>query len=281
MFSRSERYTFKNVLRKFRELGPITLTLLLTKFAFHRLFPFERRDPYFRRKFGLELGNKFDWRIRYGPFNGLLLRPDLTWARNDLPSLLLGLYESQVVREIIDLAPGRESFVDIGSADGFYAAGILRFTPIKNALCYDLSVKSQESTKKTLMDNAIIKPFWIKGKADENLVADMKACGIDPAKSLILCDTEGDELRMFRILELGEFGQSIFIVEIHSHVYGLSGKLELLELFSSTHQTRVINGVSRNLEGILELDELPDDLKWRVCSEGRPQAMEWLIAIPK
>ncbi|PTB84490.1 hypothetical protein C9939_05200, partial [Pseudidiomarina aestuarii] len=78
--------------------------------------------------------------VRYGPFKGLVLQKGTWWGKSDLGSMLLGLYEKEVLDYIDSIKiEDFSSFVDIGAADGYYACGLLSSGKIKNAICFEQS----------------------------------------------------------------------------------------------------------------------------------------------
>jgi hypothetical protein len=120
-------FSLKNVTsilsEKFKRDGLVKLILGIIRFAAGKIFPFQVSDSRFRKTFGRTLMKKSGTNVLYGAFKGLKLREDFYWAKSDLPSMLLGLYEVQVVKELVTFSHKRRNFVEIGSADGFYAAG--------------------------------------------------------------------------------------------------------------------------------------------------------------
>jgi hypothetical protein len=243
--------------------------------------PFSVKPSIFRKHIGKKIGAEAGWVVQYGHFKGLLLRPDFKWGKYDLASMILGLYESQVVSELMKLSAEKETLIDIGSADGFYAAGLLKFSSIKNAFLFEMDKESQASTEKTILLNNIGKDFTIFGKANLNSIEVLLGKNVDFNKSLILCDIEGAELELFTGLDPQIFAQATLMIETHIKEYGHFGLDKLYGYFQETHNLTWLTAGPRNLDGIKELSLLNDDSRWLICSEGREFPGLWLVCKPQ
>jgi len=67
------------------------------------------------------LAAQMSYTVAHGPFRGLKLSQERWWSAADRGSMLLGIYEGEVLAAIGSLARGRTTLVDIGAADGYYA----------------------------------------------------------------------------------------------------------------------------------------------------------------
>ena len=64
--------------------------------------------------------------VKYGPLKGLKLDiNDMSWSQADLGSILLGIYEKEVLDELEIISRDKSTFCDIGAADGIYGVGLL------------------------------------------------------------------------------------------------------------------------------------------------------------
>lgn len=56
-------------------------------------------------------------RVAYGPFKGLQFTTDSHWGLSDKGTMILGLYEQEVLQELQMLPAGYNVFIDLGAAD--------------------------------------------------------------------------------------------------------------------------------------------------------------------
>ena len=57
--------------------------------------------------------------VQYGPLDGYKIPEESHWGGLARPSMLLRLYEREVVNLLVEHADKREVFIDVGAADGF------------------------------------------------------------------------------------------------------------------------------------------------------------------
>lgn len=80
-----------------------------------------------RRRVSSEIYDLLGGVVKYGPFKGLSLAKNNWWGGGDFGSMLLGLYEKEVLDFLFsERLDAVESFVDVGAADGYYAIGMVR-----------------------------------------------------------------------------------------------------------------------------------------------------------
>lgn len=275
-------YRIKLLLRKYQRSGAIGVLKSFFLLAARKTSPFELRADLRRRKLGLKLHRDFEGHVRYGVFKGLKLPANLVWAKNDLASILVGFYEQQVSEWIFNRNIHFLQFIDIGSADGLYLAGILKADLADYALGFESSNKGRESSLKLIELNKLENRSFILGAANSNFMEVARKYGTNDSDrwSLLMCDIEGGEIGLFDSSIAEALKRYFLVIELHEWTFS-NGDLENLEaLFSSTHVLDYLGTSSRNPASIAELRALSDDDRWNICSEGRRHEMRWLVGIP-
>jgi len=225
---------------------------------------------------------QFSGRVRYGPFKGLRVPKDLIWAKNDLASILIGFYEQQVIEWISDKDLDFVNLIDIGSADGFYLAGILNSRLAGAAVGFESSKKGRNSSLRMLEMNGQVDKCVILGKADLDFMNQARQFIAEKPNSwsLLLCDIEGGELTLFNFENTKLLERYFVVIELHEWMYS-EGDLEKLKgEFSATHDLQLLTISARNPSLVPEIQGLSDDQRWNLCSEGRRHDMRWLVGIP-
>jgi len=275
-------YRIELLVRKYKRSGLMGVARSIFFLVTRKVFPFELRADLRRRKIGQRLHREFNGEVRYGVFKGLKLPVDLVWAKNDLASLLIGFYEQQVIEWVSDRGIRFSQFIDIGSADGFYLAGILKAELADSVLGFESSSVGRASSLKLLELNKLENRSSVFGSADSNFMEVARQHGESDSDrwSLLMCDIEGGELDLFDIRTAELLKKYFLVIELHEWTYS-SGDLENLEMiFSATHALEFLSTSTRNPSAIFELQELSDDERWNLCSEGRRHEMRWLVGIP-
>lgn len=276
-------YQFELVVKKFHRSGIWGVTKALALFIIRKISPFELRADLKRKRIGQMLHSKFNGQIQYGAFRGVLLPRELVWAKNDLASMLIGFYEQQVVNWIANTKVQFHQFVDVGSADGFYLAGILTSNLAETAIGFESNQTGQRSSRRTLEINNVQNRCKIFGTADTKfLEIVMEHNPNDPDRwSLLMCDIEGGELHLFNSDNVELMRRFFVIVELHEWTYS-EGDLQKLENnFLRTHNLQYLRSSERNPSSVKEINHLSDDIRWNLCSEGRRHEMRWLVGVPR
>ncbi len=272
---------FKMLQRKMHQEGVGALIYSIPGYLMAKVSPFSLRPNILRRRVGLSLGHSMEFKVAYGPFKGLEINPNFVWGKYDLASMLLGLYETEVISRLLTASQTRSSFIEIGSADGFYAAGVLKFFPFEKAIFFETTKSGRDSTLNTLRINQIDKPFHVLEEADVDFVRTIKNLGFDLSHSFILCDIEGGEFSLFTKENLDLLKDCIILIELHEFRTNQNEFIAFLESFEKNFTVELFRTGSRNLDAIKELNDMSDDVRWSLCSEGRRSAMQWLLAKPK
>ena len=191
-----------------------------------------------RKMLSFELARKLDFKVRYGPFKGMQMNPNLTWGMSDIAPMLLGTYEKPVVEYISSNRGKFNSFINLGAGDGFYVIGMTNSNLAKVSYAYEVSNESQLNIKRNAVLNNVADRVIIRGVATKDFIGDFTQEEL--ANSLILIDIEGGEFDMFREIDLTSLEQTRIVIELHDFVEGSEAKVpEFISKLLSTHDVSV------------------------------------------
>lgn len=234
-----------------------------------------------RRRVSSEVYDLLGGVVRYGPFKGLALEKNNWWGGADFGSMLLGLYEKEVLDFLFSAKfDPFENFVDVGAADGYYAVGMLRAGRMRRARCFELSEEGQRTIAANAATNGVTGQIQVLGAADHMFYE--KLNDLDPARTVILIDAEGAEFEILDEGSLSALRQATLIIEVHNWVDDFWAKYEtLLTRASSFFEIHFLAPAVRDLTQFPELNDFTDDNRYLLCSEGRPNMMRFLVLTPR
>jgi len=216
--------------------------------------------------------------VLYGPFAGMKYKTVVTWRDPTLK--LLGLYESclhKILAQIIDRYKGCD-LINLGCAEGYYAAGLGRALDSPNIVVRDIEEASLQACKGLVEANCPNSLLHVGGMADS---ADLANILQKFPHSLIVCDIEGAELDLFKDPTWFNLAKSsVILVEIHSFIDRSIKNIILSSSLNITHQISIIKESEVTPSAIPELSALDGLTRSLVCCESRPELMEWLLLDP-
>ena len=243
---------------------------------------FRITDPLTKRRLqcSLYLDKLFNSTIMYGPFKGLRLLNHSWWGTADRASMLLGLYEQELLTSLSDIPQKYKTFIDLGAADGYYAVGVLRSNMFEKSYAFEISKSGQEVIKKNAENNNISEKIFIRGEADKKFYEEVPCCDIE--NSVLFIDIEGGEFDLLDKNIFSIFHNSIIFIELHDWFF-VDGDQKLSKLRDDAKDFFRISELtqgSRDPSKFPELRELSDNDRWLICSEGRGQLMRWIRLDP-
>ena len=274
------------------------VTQKLKKFNFFSAFTvsafIRRRKLSISRTLAKDMGNT----VRYGFFKGFVLGKGYEWGKSNIWSqlkdfifganiqisfsMLLGLYETEVLSALKEVSAKRKTLIDLGAADGYFAVGCLYSKMFEKVYAFELFEKSQKNMRYNSELNKVSDQLQIFGKAVNELPLQLLNNGVDFSQSVIICDIEGGEFELFSDEVLGAFKNAVIIIEIHDwHEDGVNRFQSLQDRASKYFNITKLTTRSRDLSIFPELKNLNDDDRWLVCLEGRHYLMTWLRLDPK
>lgn len=244
--------------------------------AWRRETVFERRE-----RVSVEVYDLCGGTVRHGPFAGLRLGPDVWWSRPDHGAMMLGLYEQEVLATLVSEAGmGRDRFICLGGADGYYAIGMLHAGFAAKATCFEMSDVGQSAIRANAQLNGVADRLVLEGKADEDFL-DRVDEG-DMSRALVLIDVEGAEFDILTPRVLKAMANAVVIIEIHNWIPDFLEKYErLLRNAEPWFELHKIQPTPRDLTRFEELRDFTDDNRLLLCSEGRPNVMTFLMLKPR
>ena len=195
---------------------------------------------------------------------------------------LLGIYERELGQKIeCACACQFPLIIDIGAAEGYYAAGLALRNPNARVIAFEMELKGRQALKEMLRMNDVDSRVEVQGKCE---ISDLQLALQRADHSLILCDVEGDEERLLNPEVLPELRRAHLLVEMHDFIHpGITERMT--QRFDQTHV------VERIWQEPRSRSEMPwrtfgtaflsrKYLDWAV-SEWRPVRMSWLWITPK
>lgn len=218
--------------------------------------------------------------VAYGPFKGLQLSELSHWGGADRGTMVLGLYEQELLGILSALAPRRETLIDLGAGDGYYGVGALVGGLFKQSYCFEMSAKGREIIIQNAKLNYVEERVHILGEATRTFYEELPA--YTHKDSVLLVDIEGAEFDLFDQSTFTVFSSSLIIIEIHLWMPDIHNKIQkLINDARATHQVEKVMMSTRDLSGFPELNALNDNSRWLLCSEGRAHLMYWLKFEPR
>lgn len=233
-----------------------------------------------RVELGRDFNAKFNGTVQHGLFSGLQLGSDPTWAGfADKSSQLFGLYEQEIL-QTLETIDKRDVFINLGAADGYYANGMIIAGKVKMSYAYEIEQESRDILLLNARLNGLSEKVVIRGEAFPDFYRDFKQSELN--NSIILCDIEGGEFRLFNSETFSHLWSAIIIIELHDWAFPGETELvaDLICAAEGTHRTKILKMSIRDLSSFEELEVLCDDDRWMICSEGRPRMMSWLLLTP-
>jgi hypothetical protein len=215
--------------------------------------------------------------VLYGPFSGLqLTREGLLAVCNT--AALLGTYELELHPWLYDLRPGKYNRVlDIGAADGYYAAGMALRTG-QRVDAYDTAPRARHLCRLTAKSSGHSRLVRI-----HSLCSRRALLRLNGQRCFILSDCEGFEISLFSDDVIRALAYSDLIIELHDGAAPFGTARKVLEpRFAMTHKVEFVRFKPRNWKDFPELAclrLLGEDASRAISEEGRGD-QEWLIATP-
>lgn len=213
-------------------------------------------------------------RVRGGPFAGMEYVSEAT--EGALVPRLLGTYESELHPYLQAFADeGVETVIDVGCAEGYYAAGLARMMPHAVIHAYDIDEAARIACADLAARNGVADRVRIGGMfAPDGFEA------FAGQKVLVMVDAEGAELDILQPDLSPALAGMNLIVETHD-VYRKGALEELARRFAPTHQITIVRQQPKTfdmptwLQALSHLDQLLAVWEWRLAPTP------WLVMRPK
>jgi hypothetical protein len=218
-------------------------------------------------------------RILGGPFRGM------RYIRESLGSVLLpkflGTYEVELTSTLQSYFSDQPLvFVDVGSADGYFAAGLAWRCPKATVIAFEADEAGHKMITRVAELNGLVDRIKIRGFCSEReLINVLQNC----CPVLIIVDIEGGEVELLSPEVSKMLRRSDLIVEIHPWIFP-DIETVLTSRFKSTHQINVIHTRERRARD-LPFGAIVNRVvgRWIIpkLTELRPEPMRWLHLVAK
>lgn len=247
----------------------------LLKISGYNIVKLSESIPAKRLVLSKKLNEDFNGTVKYGPFQGLKFSGNSWWGAADRASMLLGLYEKEILESLQTLPKKYRYFIDIGAADGYYGIGVLVGNLFEKSWCYEISPQGQNTIRRNADLNNVSHRIEIRAKADVGFENEFSES--DAAASVIFVDIEGGEFELFGGELFEKFRNSVIFIELHDWVFpDRKDRLDKLRRDAEKYfQITSLTTTARDLSVFEELKYLSDNERWLICSEGRPRLMTW------
>lgn len=234
-----------------------------------------------RQRLGRYLHQRFSGRVYSGEFAGMLVRRYGSWDADSISAFLLGSYEAHIQKKLCSWGSAESIFIDIGSADGFFAVGLLRAGYASKSICFELSKDGQETIKLNAKINDVAEKLDVLGKATKQT---LKKSLSDNARSrtLMLIDIEGGEYDLLDEETVELIKNCHVVLEIHEIYAEQRAKLDgLLARLSEHFHLDFIDSIPIDVNAYPILDDLHEIDRLLAFCESRPKKMRWIALSPK
>ena len=233
-------------------------------------------------KLGKKLAEYSKEKILFGPYSGTKFIFKSGWSNTDFGPKYLGTYERQIQKKIIYLKKkfNLNFFIDCGAAEGFHIISLLKKKIFKTAVAFEINEKSRDLLIKNAINNNVKKKISVYSEANFASLKKLKIKNFK--KTLFLLDIEGAEFNLFDKNFCRYFSKSFFIIEDHNFL--ILNRKKTNSFYKTIKKFFKVEFVEDNFENPLNykiLDNLSEDEKYLILSEGRPLRMQWIILLPK
>lgn len=234
-----------------------------------------RRETVFERRVRLSslLMSELGPEIKYGPYAGISLLENVNWGRADLASIILGVYELEVINVLAEEIQARNKFIDIGAGDGLHAVGAAKCLGFRKVVAYEIDAKGRDTVRRMAALNGVTNKISVHGDIFEDRDTDI-------SQSCVLIDIEGAELDLLDQKFAERVTGSTLIVEMHTWTPNFWERWHFIVTLFDRWNVEVISQGPRNPNAFKELEYWPDDNRFLVCSEGRRELGKWAVFRP-
>ena len=98
----------------------------------------------------VQIDQKHNSTIQYGPFKGMLLSRGDWWGKIDRPSMIYGFYEQEVLESLTKDRGKFKTMIDVGAADEYYTIGGIISKTFEKSICYEIAKEGQKQIRKNV-----------------------------------------------------------------------------------------------------------------------------------
>lgn len=209
-----------------------------------------------------------------GPFTGLKIIPNPAWDDGNVGAKLIGCYEFELHQMFsFALTRGYKKVINVGCAEGFYAAGMAMLLPDAIVHAFDIDQQSLLQCKQTAALNGVVHRMRFHTGAKHPSQIDTKT----KERALYIMDVEGHEEDLLNKDLCPSLRYSDIIVECHDFFRPHKPfSTEIAAKFLDTHRVYLINAELPDPTKYSFLHSLPMGTKLMAITERRPMPTTWL-----
>jgi len=212
-----------------------------------------------------------------GEFKGMKLIDDVS-VQNYTLAHMLGVYEPNIQKLIIDRIDDYNRFVDVGCASGVFSVGV-PFVSGKESVGFDVDQKQVHYANDLATLNRLedrVRHYHISLNEDYNT-------HLKP-NDFCLVDIEGGEINFIKSINKDLLSQIAFVIEIHEigskNVQAVLN--DLIAIMKETHEFKVLNEEFHlDLEPIAKLQSISRNDSMYFANGQRDYFQKWVIFEPK
>jgi len=240
-----------------------------------RRFEREQRDREGSTELARRLAGR-DWAtVRAGPVRNLRYPTGRLGEIDAAAAKLLGTYEQElhaVFRRALAGSPSR--FVDVGCADGYFAAGLAVAAPGLRVHAFDLAASARELCAAVATANGVADRVQVGRRFRPGSLPD-----VDLHRALLLCDIEGGERALFRPELVGRLGTASVVIEVHE--FAAPGTQAALDaVFEASHRRELLRQSPRS-DPPEEIAGWTEAERRLALDEHRPPELHWASYTPR
>jgi hypothetical protein len=164
--------------------------------------------------------------------------------------------------------------INIGAAEGYYAAGLALRLPKAAIIAFEMDQGARERCRQAAARNGVADRIDLRGVCDVTALRDCL-----PEQALVFCDCEGGELGMLDPASVPALRSAFIIAECHDFA-DRSITDTLRNRFAPTHTVEMVTEGPRDPNRFPFLRRLDSLDRWLAVCEDRPETMHWLICTP-
>jgi glycosyltransferase involved in cell wall biosynthesis len=229
-----------------------------------------------RRRLHATFIERFGLEVRSGPFSGLVYPSRAEgWVYNLVPRLL-GTYELELHKVFEDaIAHGYQTYVDVGSGDGYYAVGLALKSPSSTVRAFERSPGLRRFAAELAALNGVADRLEVHGACDADRLARLPSSG----RTFVKVDCEGCEAELLSTDTVPLLRTAEIVVELHD---GARAPPEWLRRrFAASHDLRLIAARPREAAAYEQLARFEPAEALQLISEGRATRMRWAHLKPR
>ena len=215
--------------------------------------------------------------VQRGPYANMKLGDRSNISQGPLGLKILGLYENIVVEKI---SSKNLMILLILAQPTVYGSWPLFNKSCKRAICFEMTEEGRAAVKRNADINNLGENLVLKGEVNADAVKLLEGLRVNPSKSVVLCDIEGAEFSVLTKEIFSFLRGATIIIELHDKLmkngYGLREKL--IENIPKDAKLGILSyKQAATFDGISDLEELSDNDRALVMSEGRKYFGEWMV----